>query len=325
VDAEPLVTVLTAVRNGAPFLEAMIASVRTQTFADLEHVVVDDASDDETPAILERVSSEEPRLRILRRDVAGGPYIAANEGLREARGRYVARLDADDLCEPARIETQLAFLRTHPGLRACVGGWRYVDERGDQVRRDTMRVFRAGVLPWALCVVPGFVHSTLFAERDVMIETGGYAEVPASADLGMLCALARRRELGSHAEAIVRYRHHETQLTSARADVQTRCAVELLREHLRAITGEQWSDDEAAALHATGRWLDVPLRAGVDALDRFEAAWRRDATLDAADRRELAALTRRVRLRHARRSAEASVDMARALVRTVRPRRTGAA
>ncbi|MGH9201995.1 MAG: glycosyltransferase family 2 protein, partial [Vicinamibacterales bacterium] len=83
---DPLVTVLTAVRNGARYLPQTISSIRSQTVSDWEYVIVDDASEDDTTDMVEQAMVEDPRIRLLRRETRGGPYIAANEGLAVARG-----------------------------------------------------------------------------------------------------------------------------------------------------------------------------------------------------------------------------------------------
>ncbi|MEP7225551.1 MAG: glycosyltransferase family 2 protein, partial [Actinomycetota bacterium] len=105
MSAAPLVSVLLAVSNGEHYLRAAIESVLRQTISDLELIVVDDGSTDETPEILAAV--DDPRLQVLRNEGRLGLAVSLNRGLDEARGRYVARLDADDIAFPRRLERQL--------------------------------------------------------------------------------------------------------------------------------------------------------------------------------------------------------------------------
>src|SRR5579862_2093130 len=116
----PEVTVITAVRNGERYLPETIASIQAQTFSGWEYIIVDDKSDDHTCKLVEEAQSHDSRIRLLRRKHSAGPYTAANDGLREARGKYIVRIDADDLCPPHRIERQLLYLANHPEYRACV-------------------------------------------------------------------------------------------------------------------------------------------------------------------------------------------------------------
>ena len=124
----PTVTVLLAVHNGEPYLHEAVQSVLDQTFTDFELLVVDDASTDATVEIVESFGDE--RIRLLRNVEKLGQVPSLNRGLRESRGRYVARLDADDACRPARLARQVEILDAQPRV-AVVGTWMdAVDERG---------------------------------------------------------------------------------------------------------------------------------------------------------------------------------------------------
>jgi glycosyltransferase involved in cell wall biosynthesis len=294
----PFVTVLTAARNAQRYLPQTIRSILAQTFPDWELIVVDDASEDDTAAVVQGFTDGDPRIRLIRRSSAGGPYVAANEGLSHAAGRYIVRTDADDISTPTRIERQLAFLSAHPDLKACTSWWAVLDADGSvspRVRRPATA--SPPVFKWAACVVSGFVHSTACVEAAALHDMGGYAELDASADYGMWCALARRDWLGVVPEVLLNWRRHEQQLSEQRFDLQHRICIDLLGEHLREMTGASWPRDAVEALWAPGRWEPVGLRAGFESLDRWDRAWRSDGALSSEHRRELFRLSARVRAR----------------------------
>lgn len=108
----PVVSVIMPVFNGAALISETIASLTAQSFADFEVVIVDDCSTDETPALLAAIG--DPRFRVIRAPRNGGPVKARNLAFAEARGRYVAALDSDDLCLPDRLARQVAYLDAHP-------------------------------------------------------------------------------------------------------------------------------------------------------------------------------------------------------------------
>jgi len=118
----PAVSVLLPVRNAADSLPAALDSLFAQTMTDFEVVAVNDGSDDAgaTEGVLAAASSRDPRLHPLRIP-HGGIVAALNAGLAAARGALLARLDADDVCHPRRLEAQAAFLDAHPdiGLVSC--------------------------------------------------------------------------------------------------------------------------------------------------------------------------------------------------------------
>jgi glycosyltransferase involved in cell wall biosynthesis len=116
---DPTVTVLMPVRNGAVWLEETLASLRAQTHSDYEIVAVDDGSIDDSGRILAAHAEQDPRIRVFSTRADDGGLVAAlNLGLNQARGRYVARMDADDVAHPYRLSAQTEWLRTDDSLAA---------------------------------------------------------------------------------------------------------------------------------------------------------------------------------------------------------------
>src|SRR4051812_24472999 len=113
--ARGLVSIIIPTYNRAAYLGAAIASVRAQTFADWELIVVDDGSTDETAAMLDELS--DPRIRVLRIGHSGSESITRNAGLRLAEGEWVAFLDSDDLWVPEKLERQLAQMVAQPACQ----------------------------------------------------------------------------------------------------------------------------------------------------------------------------------------------------------------
>lgn len=110
-------SVVLPVYNKAPWLQACLDSVFTQTFTDFEVIAVDDRSTDGSLAILERVN--DPRLRIIRLEKNIGPGGAAQRGIDAATGEYIIRVDADDIMVPDRFAKQIALLDADPTIGAC--------------------------------------------------------------------------------------------------------------------------------------------------------------------------------------------------------------
>jgi glycosyltransferase involved in cell wall biosynthesis len=111
--SQPLVSVILPVKNGMPFLADAIDSILSQTWTNLELVVVNDGSTDGTAAYLAGLRS--PRIRVIDSPAAG--FAAARDaGIQAARGELLARMDADDISSPARIESQAAFLERNPDI-----------------------------------------------------------------------------------------------------------------------------------------------------------------------------------------------------------------
>ncbi len=107
--ADPRVSVITPAYRAEPYLEEAVRSVMAQTVADWELIIVDDGSPDGTGALAEQFAREDDRIRVIHRPVASGrPAVPRNVALENARGRYIAFLDADDVWYPQKLEKQLA-------------------------------------------------------------------------------------------------------------------------------------------------------------------------------------------------------------------------
>jgi succinoglycan biosynthesis protein ExoO/succinoglycan biosynthesis protein ExoU len=105
--AAPSVSVVLPAYNAAAQLPAAVASVLTQSLTDLEIIIVDDASEDDTLAVARRLATADSRIRIIAAESNGGPAAARNRGLEVARGRWIALLDADDAFLPQRLSRLL--------------------------------------------------------------------------------------------------------------------------------------------------------------------------------------------------------------------------
>ena len=108
----PLVSVITPVFNAFEFLPATFRSMQKQTLRDWEHILIDDGSTDGSLELMAEAAAADPRLRLVRTGIRGGPAKARNSGLQCVRGRYVAFLDADDLWLPEKLNRCVAWMKS---------------------------------------------------------------------------------------------------------------------------------------------------------------------------------------------------------------------
>ena len=114
------VSVIMPAYNAVRFIEAALDSLRAQTGVELEVIVVDDGSIDETPRIVEQIATADPRVRLIA-SPHRGVSAARNTGLEAARAPFITFLDSDDLCPPGKTARQLARLRADPEAAVIVG------------------------------------------------------------------------------------------------------------------------------------------------------------------------------------------------------------
>lgn len=102
-----LVSVITPLFNGAKHIEANIASVKSQSMGDYEHIIIDNASTDNGPDLVARAAHSDPRIKLLSNPDIPGAGPTRNEGIAAAKGKYIAFLDCDDMWRPQKLELQI--------------------------------------------------------------------------------------------------------------------------------------------------------------------------------------------------------------------------
>jgi len=196
----PAVSVLMGVWNGAPRVREAIESVLCQTLGDLELVVVDDGSTDATASILG--SFGDPRVRVTRQP-RGGLTSALRSALGLARAPLVARLDADDVALPERLERQRGFLERHPEVGLLGTAAREVDGIGREVgvvRPPT----EDAALRGALIRHNPFVHSSVMMRRSALEQAGGYdLSFPVAQDYDLWMRMSRVTRMANLPEPLV--------------------------------------------------------------------------------------------------------------------------
>jgi glycosyltransferase involved in cell wall biosynthesis len=123
----PLVSVIMPAYNVVRFIGRAIESVLTQTVRDLEFIVIDDGSTDGTGSLIDTYAARDPRMRVEHQPNSGRPKTL-NRAIELARGKYIARLDADDIALPDRLEKQVAYLESHREVGLVGGSIRAIDE-----------------------------------------------------------------------------------------------------------------------------------------------------------------------------------------------------
>ena len=216
----PLVSVLLAVRNDSRFLGQAVESLLRQTVDDLELIVVDDASTDETPVLLSAVG--DPRLRVITNDEQEGLASSLNHGLTAASGRYVARLDADDVALPERLARQLERIQRDGEDPAVVGS--AVLDLDAAGRPGTLHRNPAGAMGirWLTLFGSPFFHPTVLVDRDrvdraQLLYDPSYAE---SEDYELWARLLSGRQGANLTEPLVLKRVHPGQASLRRAGLQ---------------------------------------------------------------------------------------------------------
>ena len=116
---KPNVSVVMPVFNGEAFVKEALESILNQSFKQFEIVVINDGSTDKTQEIVTRLASKDARIRLINHPKNSGLIPCLNEGLELAQGNYIARMDADDIAHPIRLQRQFEFLESNPQVIVC--------------------------------------------------------------------------------------------------------------------------------------------------------------------------------------------------------------
>lgn len=237
----PAVSVLLPVRDGALHLADAIASLEAQTLEDFEVLAVDDGSTDGTVGLLEAWAARDTRVRVVRQEAAG--IVAALERARgEARGRYLARMDHDDVCDPARLTEQLALMEEAPAVVACGCGVEYfpADAVRDGARRYQEWLNEATTpeeISRELFVECPLAHPTFFMRTEAVEAVGGYQDRGWPEDYDLLLRLwAAGGALAQAPTTLLRWRESADRLSRTHPrytpEAFLSCKVHYLRETL---------------------------------------------------------------------------------------------
>lgn len=209
MSASPLVTFYVPVYNGAAYLRDALDSILAQTFGDWECILIDDHSTDGSAAILE--DCRDPRFRRYRQPANMNVANASNLAIRLARGKYLARLDQDDVAVPTRLEQQVSFLETHPGITVCGGAM----ETFGHINALAKLPEHDGEIKANLMVAVNNIANPASVVRTDFLKSRGILNdprFPLSCDYGMWvdCALAGANFVNLQS-VVTRYRTHPGQ------------------------------------------------------------------------------------------------------------------
>lgn len=227
--AAPLVSVLLPVRNGERYINDAISSILSQSLSDFELIVVDDHSSDGTAGRLSAFANTDSRL-VLLQSSQPGLVPALEAGRARARGRYIARMDADDIAAPSRLEQQAITLEANPRLVALGGQVAVIDENGAFVRTGHFPIHVAECRTHLSLAAP-FCHPAVMMRREPLDECGGYRSTYAPAeDYDLWLRLARLGDFANLPTCVLSYRRHPVSVTSTRAKANAAAAALALME-----------------------------------------------------------------------------------------------
>jgi glycosyltransferase involved in cell wall biosynthesis len=244
--SKPLVSVIISVFNGEKYLPQAIESILNQTLTNFELIIVNDNSTDSTLEVLQDYKDD--RIKVITNDQNIGTYPSANKALKIATGDYIARLDADDISYPNRLQEQYDFIQDKG--EAIVGSWaKIINQHGTEIGKWGAHQYLP--LPDQNVVRAIFgspvIHSASFMSRELLNKLGGYSEQERRVmdyDLWTR-AIAAGVKIYSLSQYLIARRTHAENMTSNYNTDQERISAMILKRYLNKVFGLNISGDQA--------------------------------------------------------------------------------
>ena len=206
----PLVSVVMSIYNDGVFIRDAISSILDQSLRDFEFIIIDDGAIDDSVAQVETFNDH--RIRLIRQ-TNQGLAKALNRGIHEARGKYIARQDGDDISDPYRLETQVAFLEEHPAVGLVGCNALVIDEGGHPLIPTNFPTDNASLQEWLLSKSSQnpFIHGSVLFHKAIAMDVGLYRpEFKRAQDVDLWLRIAERAELANLEDIAYRWRLRRT-------------------------------------------------------------------------------------------------------------------
>jgi glycosyltransferase involved in cell wall biosynthesis len=206
---KPLVSIIMPVKNAGKFVGAALQSIIDQTYKNWEMIVVDDGSSDKTGSILKKFANRDKRITVIVHKRSKGIGASLNLALTKTKGRFIARMDGDDIALPNRLEVQVSFLQKHRQIVAVGGQTEMIDAQGEIFAFKHFPTEAKKLREMIMWMVP--IQHPIMMARATAYKQSRYDESFVTAeDVGMFMQLLQYGEFGNVPEVVYQYRKADT-------------------------------------------------------------------------------------------------------------------
>ncbi|HBD02029.1 MAG: Glycosyl transferase family 2 [Microgenomates group bacterium GW2011_GWC1_46_16] len=210
----PLVSVIMTAYNADKFVGQAVGSIQAQTYPNLELIVVNDGSVDNTLSVVRKIAQSDKRIKVISYDKNRGASYASNLALDKARGKLIARMDADDIAIVDRFEKQVNYLLSNPEAIAVGGQCELIDSLGKSIGEKSFPLIHTQIYS-ALYQYNPVQHPTIMVNTKLLgkHKLVYHSDVVLAHDLELLFFLAQYGQLANLPDTILQYRIHNDSLS----------------------------------------------------------------------------------------------------------------
>ena len=220
------------VYNGEAYLREALDSILHQSYSSFEFIIINDGSTDGTQDILE--DYHDPRIRLYHQENQG-LSSSLNRGIALAQGEYIARMDADDISQPDRLDKQVAFLDCHPEIGLVGSSIQTMDFQG-VLQKKIHYPLDHHLIKWSMCFINPLAHPTVMMRRSAVNATTGYnPDTEPAEDYDLWTRLSNTTRLANLSDPLVYLRRHDSCITHARREMQLIQSIQIARKMMEDI------------------------------------------------------------------------------------------
>lgn len=250
---DPLVSFLLPIGPVSPWLAETLMSLKDQSYKNWELIAILDGSPSNNLAVLSQFALDNP-VHIVTHDVSLGIATSLNDGLSQANGELVARIDADDINLPTRLEQQVQHFVQNPNLVLLGGSALVINQDGDKRDYSKMVPTENQQIKKRLLLRNSFIHPTVMFRKNIVELAGGYnPKCFRTEDYDLWLRLATLGEVDNLSDPIIKYRIHPNQHTSGSAVISYSEAKQIW--HSRKALGEKLGSHILKVLICQIIWL----------------------------------------------------------------------
>lgn len=228
---QPVVSVVMPVYNAEAYVGEAIESILAQTFDNFELIILDDGSTDRSGQVLKQYQQRDARIKIISRENRG-LVATLNEGIECSTGRYIARMDADDIALPERFSKQVEFLETHPDYVVVGSRVLLIDPEGLPICPFSTLTEHEAIDSAHMEGESGAIcHPASMLRRDMLQKVGGYRqEMKYSEDFDLFLRLAEVGKVANLPHILLKYRMHQNSIGYTKRIEQLKYNFQALKE-----------------------------------------------------------------------------------------------
>ena len=212
METSPAISIILPLYNGEAFVQQTIESILNQSFEYFELIIINDASTDKSKEIV--LSFQDKRIRYIENESNMGISKTLNRGIDLCCGKYIARIDADDVCMPDRLKTQWEFLEKNPAIGLC-GSWAIVIDENNKAIGKIINQTDPKFISIALLFSVPLIHPSVCCKTSILKQYK-YADIPLIEDYDIWCRMSKTTQMANIPKFLLKYRWHTNNISKGK-------------------------------------------------------------------------------------------------------------